>query len=96
MKKPFLIVLAVLAVGCDPRRTQECPPTTTRCVDNRVELCDAEGRWLVVADCDQLSRMSDLGWVCSAVPFLVDGGVVDDHSCVPQHETALVARGGGS
>jgi hypothetical protein len=96
MKKLFLIVLAVLALGCESRRTEECPPATTRCVDNLVELCDADGRWLVVADCDQLSRMSGTGWVCTPVPFVTDAGVVDEHSCVPKHETALVAQGGGS
>ena len=96
MMKLFLIALPVLAVGCEPRRSQDCHPTTTRCVDNLVELCDAEGQWLVVADCDQLSRMSGTGWVCTPVPFVTDGGVVDEHSCVPQQETALVAQGGGS
>lgn len=62
--------LALVALmGCD----QECKPEESQCFGNSAELCDGDGEWYTVMDCDELGP----NWDCV---YLADE---DIHTCMP-------------
>jgi len=74
------LIAAVL--GCEP--DPECTAETTQCSDNAAEICDADGLWLEIADCDETESADGLPWTCCFVP---DAGV---HACLPADDCEVI------
>jgi hypothetical protein len=56
---------------------EECTPDTTRCTGARVDICDADGQWQKLMDCDAL--YASVPFQCCADP---EGG----YNCLPEEE----------
>ena len=54
-----LTLLFLAITGCE----NECQPEEMRCRDNVVELCDANGDWQTVDDCNT-TEPAELNWMC--------------------------------
>jgi hypothetical protein len=74
------ILLAALAVAsCRP--TDGCTPAESRCTGQTAEVCDSNGRWQTLADCDRVSEQSGAAFVCGATS-LPEGGA-PGYTCLP-------------
>lgn len=63
------LLCIVLLAACDPNTVVLGPPDNCtsgvmRCEGNRVEICGSDERWVVSADCDEVSAYSGGQWVC--------------------------------
>ena len=79
------LIATVVVAGCRP---PECQPNTTRCTNNHAELCDADGYYYELMDCDQVSRQSGAPFACSYVDEETEDGQVVGHTCIPADEVA--------
>jgi hypothetical protein len=91
----FLLVVAALAAltltnGC--RLHDGCPPLASRCNGNVAELCDPDGDWIVIADCDAISPQPGARWACVAPTSsaAIDAGL-DGATCLPVDARPRVA-----
>src|SRR5207244_5555546 len=85
MMSRVLSVVSVLAalLLCSGCRHDGCEPLASRCDGHVAELCDADRDWIVVADCDEVSRQTGATWVCvTPAPGQVDAGI-DGATCLP-------------
>ena len=73
----FCVVAGVCAVACIP---PVCKVDTMRCRNNTVQLCDNDGQWTTVMDCDQVVDLEGGDWVCSEAD--TDCGP----TCLPESE----------
>lgn len=80
MMRPTIIaaLVAVLA-GCP---APVCSTLASRCDGQHAMLCDADGQWQTVADCDEVAASSGGEWTCQ--PTSSDG--VEVHACLPRGE----------
>lgn len=69
-----------------------CARTETRCVANVAQICDANGYWTVLADCNLVSTQSRERFACAFVDEETEEGRVTGHTCLPASE----ATEGGS
>ena len=65
-----LVALATTS-GC--RTHDGCKPLDSRCDAKVALLCNADSDWIVVADCDALSRLTDHAWLCAVVSLNDEG-----------------------
>ena len=70
-------VLGWIASGCP---APVCPTLATRCQGNAVEICDSDGQWRDVLDCDEVAASSGGRWECSTTRE--DGEEVN--TCLPR------------
>jgi hypothetical protein len=75
-------VLAMVLAGCDLTRAAPdgCAPEALRCAGTRLEVCDADRRWGLVADC---ATVTPGVWACcpaqeACVPAAECGGDAGD------------------
>lgn len=61
MRATILLVAFLALTGCP---APVCPTHATRCVGDRVELCDSSGQWYEVIDCAEVERTSGGEWTC--------------------------------
>jgi len=69
----YLLIFALVLTAC-PAGAPLCQHLQTRCAEDVAQICDARGRWEVVADCGDVE--GDFPFVCR-----VDGD--GDHVCLP-------------
>lgn len=89
MKLILATTLALALASCRP--PDGCTPTTTRCVGQVAELCDADENYQELMDCDEVSAQSGAPFVCGWVDEETADGHVRGHTCVP----ASAAGGAG-
>jgi hypothetical protein len=65
----------------------------TRCSDNVVEICDADGSYHELADCDLVSEQSGAPFICAFVDETTDDGRVTGHTCVPAGDAGAAVGG---
>lgn len=87
--KHHAMVGAVLFLGgcfahCRP--PDGCARTETRCVGNIAQICDANGYWTILTDCNLVSRQSLQPFVCAFVDEETEEGRVTGHTCLPASE----------
>ncbi len=75
------VALAAALAHCP--RAAPCAPLETRCASNVAEICDADGDWHELVDCDLVSEQSEEGFVCAYVDESTDDDRVTGHTCVP-------------
>ncbi|MCP4677320.1 MAG: hypothetical protein GY854_17760 [Deltaproteobacteria bacterium] len=64
--------------------TSECEPDETRCHGNKVEVCNGDGEWCEVMNCDELGD-DGAAWTCCLVD-LEDWDFGDVHTCLPAEQ----------
>jgi hypothetical protein len=85
------VFVACFLAHCRP--TDGCVPGATRCSDNVAEICDADGSYHELADCDLVSEQSGAPFVCAFVDETTEDGRITGHTCVPADDAG--AAGGG-
>ncbi len=93
MKALALTALAVVCLGAHCRPIDGCVRGATRCTGNTAEICDADGSYHEIADCDDVSERSGALFVCEFVDETTEDGHITGHTCVPSDADA--AAGGG-
>jgi hypothetical protein len=93
MRALIFSALAVLCLGAHCRPIDSCELGATRCAGNTAEICDADGSYHELADCDDVSERSGATFVCAYVDETTEDGHITGHTCVPA--TADAATGGG-
>jgi hypothetical protein len=88
LSRIVLMVALVVGAGCDGG--DSCRPDETRCHGDTVEVCDAEGSWVHLADCRGVTASVEPSWQCCEVERSADAGVI--HACLPASECSEVAR----
>lgn len=66
-----------------------CEVGETRCAENRVQECNADGDWYAVAACSEVLP-ADAGWTCCDPAFVYEGEELA--ACVPADECDGGAR----
>ncbi len=79
----FFVALAFFGEACLPP-PDGCTPITSRCNGPRAEVCDADTRWELVMDCNDVAAQSGGAWACCALATGDDAGPL--HTCVPAGE----------
>lgn len=82
------LVALALQAGC--RLHDGCHPFTSRCDGDVAQLCDPDADWIVVADCDAVSRQTGEPWEC--VESMDRDAGVDGTTCVPLDPRPRVAE----
>jgi hypothetical protein len=93
-KALLLTALAVACLGAHCRPIDSCALGATRCAGNTAEICDADGSYHELADCDDVSERSGAPFVCAYVEETTEDGRVTGHTCVPSSDTDAAAGGG--
>ncbi len=75
------------------RVTDGCLPGATRCSGDVAEICDADGTYHELADCNLVSAQSGSRFVCAFVDETTEDGRVTGHTCALEGDGA--ASGGG-
>lgn len=87
-----LCALAALVLPGGCHLHDGCRPLASRCDGNVAQLCDPDGAWIVVADCEAVSRQTGEPWECvESVPLDGDAGV-DGATCLPIDPRPRVAE----
>jgi len=68
----IVIIVALGLLGCH----DGCEPEETRCFGTCVEICNADGDWETVIDCDMVEP-ADMDWQCCF------DAEFEEHGCVP-------------
>lgn len=76
-----LLLTPLLAAALLPRclAPDGCAPVSTRCAGNVAEICNGDGNWQVLADCDAVSERSSVAFTCT---YVNEEGV-SGHTCLP-------------
>ena len=73
--------LCVFVAHCHIIR--QCSPAATRCVGNTVQICDADGNWFELMDCNDIGLRSGDEFRCQMIDELDDeDDHIRGHSCV--------------
>lgn len=94
--KLLALTAAVAAAGlfahCQPGAG--CVRGTTHCAGAVAEVCDADGAFVPMADCDVVSAQTGAAYayVCASVDVATADGRVTGHTCVPA--AGAVTEGG--
>jgi hypothetical protein len=94
MRALIFSALAVLCLGAHCRPIDGCVRGATRCTSNAAEICDADGSYHELADCDDVSERSGAPFVCAYVDEATEDGHITGHTCVPVSEADAAAGGG--
>ena len=92
MKYFLFALLAAVCLGAHCYPGNGCPRGDTRCTNNVAEICDANGSYHKLADCDLVSEQSGAPFVCTHVDVTTEDGHVAGHTCMPASDAAA---GGG-
>ncbi|NOJ92305.1 hypothetical protein HMI51_05030 [Corallococcus coralloides] len=79
MKAMLLTSLLATALLTRCRAPDGCAPVSTRCAGNVAEICNGDGNWQVLADCDAVSEHSNAAFTCG---YVNEEGVTG-HTCLP-------------
>ncbi|MFP2956547.1 hypothetical protein ACLEPN_01630 [Myxococcus sp. 1LA] len=79
MKALLLTSLLATALLTRCRAPDGCGPVSTRCAGNVAEICNGDGNWQVLADCDAVSEHSNSAFTCT---YVNEEGVAG-HTCLP-------------
>ncbi|WP_141621558.1 hypothetical protein [Myxococcus sp. AB036A] len=79
MKALLLTPLFAAALLTRCRVPDGCAPVSTRCAGNVAEICNGDGNWQVLADCDAVSEHSSTAFTCA---YVNEEGVAG-HTCLP-------------
>jgi hypothetical protein len=95
MMKPLaLTALAVVCLGAHCRPIDGCVRGATRCSSNTAEICDADGSYHELVDCDDVSERSGAPFVCAFVDEETEDGHIIGHTCVPAGDVDAATGGG--
>lgn len=83
MKTALVGVLAALCLGAHCFPKDGCVPGATRCVRNAAEICDADGAYHMLADCDVVTEQSGAPFTCAFVDETGTEEPVSGHTCMP-------------
>jgi hypothetical protein len=81
MVRMLMVVALMMSAACD---TDHCRAGDTRCRGENVEVCDAHGNWVDVANCSEVTASEQPSWQCCALDRPDDAGTV--HACLPRGE----------
>ncbi|CAM4540520.1 hypothetical protein [Myxococcus xanthus] len=90
MKALLLTSLLATALLVRCRAPDGCAPVSTRCAGNVAQICNGDGNWQVLADCDAVSEHSSTAFTCS---YVNEEGVAG-HTCLPTSVDAGTEAGG--
>ncbi|ATB45962.1 hypothetical protein [Corallococcus macrosporus] len=90
MKTLLLTSLLATALLTRCRAPDGCAPVSTRCAGNVAEICNGDGNWQVLADCDAVSEHSSAAFTCT---YVNEEGV-SGHTCLPNTVDAGAEEGG--
>ena len=93
MRAIIFSALAALCLGAHCRPIDGCLRGATRCSGNTAKICDADGIYHELADCDDVSERSGAPFVCAFVDEETEDGHITGHTCVPASDGD--ASGGG-
>ncbi|RKI03386.1 hypothetical protein D7Y15_33105 [Corallococcus sp. AB030] len=79
MKALLLAPLLATALLTRCRAPDGCAPVSTRCAGNVAEICNGDGNWQVLADCDAVSENSSASFSCA---YVNEEGIAG-HTCLP-------------
>ena len=85
------IVGLLVATSCRP--TDGCTPAESRCTGQSAEICDSNGRWQTLADCDVVSEQSGAAFVCGYTPLVVGSAGAGGYTCLPKDSESEGAGG---
>ena len=88
MRALIFSALAVLCLGAHCRPIDGCVRGAT------AEICDADGSYHELADCDDVSERSGAPFVSAYVDEATEDGHITGHTCVPASEADAAAGGG--
>ena len=86
MRTLLLFAVAFLCMGAHCIPFVGCPLGETRCTGNVAQICDANGLYRKLADCDLVGKQSGAQFVCAYVEETTRDGPVTGHTCVPASE----------
>jgi hypothetical protein len=89
-----LTALAAACLGAHCRPIDGCVLGATRCTGNIAQICDADGSYHEIADCDDVSERSGAPFVCALVDETTEDGHITGHTCVPASDVDAAAGGG--
>ncbi|RJS14139.1 hypothetical protein DRW03_35445 [Corallococcus sp. H22C18031201] len=90
MKPLLLAPLLATALLAHCKAPDGCAPMATRCAGNTAEICNADGSWQVLADCDAVSNNIGATFTCTYVNEAEAAG----YTCMPADLDAGTAEGG--
>lgn len=93
MRALFFSALAVACLGAHCRPIDGCVRGATRCTGNTAEICDADGSYHELADCDYVSERSGAPFVCAFVDEETEDGRITGHTCVPSDDAGGASGG---
>lgn len=93
MKTLALTAFAAVCLGAHCRPIDGCLRGATRCTGNVAEICDADGSYHELADCDVVSEQSRAPFVCAYIDELTEDGHIAGHTCVPEGDVDAVGGG---
>jgi len=90
MKKLLLISLVAISfMAC----ISVCNVNESRCNATRVELCDADGQWTTVMDCDEILSFDETQWICCEAELSRYKDEDDlSFTCIPKTECEEVRK----
>lgn len=99
MKNGMGILILVLATAaCRTLAVRdECPMGETRCDGEVAQICDANGQWQTLLDCNRVSELNRAAFACA--PIVVEDdevGRLPGHTCVPAGTPPVGGTDGGA
>jgi hypothetical protein len=85
-----IVMVAALMASAGCHEGDDCRAGKTRCRGETVEVCDASGNWVDIANCMNVTASEEPSWLCCPVEDQGDAGAV--HACLPRSECAEAAR----
>ena len=86
MRALIFSAVVVCCLGAHCRPIDGCALGATRCSGNVAQICDADGSYHELADCDLVTELSGAPFVCAFVDEETEDGRVTGHTCVPESE----------
>ena len=84
----LLLGLMLALAGC-PTTAPSCPTIGfTRCQGQRAQICQADGTWGTIEDCDRTTANTGTPWVCCFFPGDGDAGWPAGNTCLAPAECA--------
>lgn len=82
MKIALVCLFGMLSIAAYCQPLGGCALGVTRCAENIAEICNANGVFEVLADCDEVSAQSEAPFVCTFIDVPSPEGPVRGHTCV--------------
>jgi len=94
MKALVLSLLALVCLGAHCRPVDGCALGATRCSGNVAEICNADGSYHELVDCNVVSDHTGGPFVCTFVSEITEDGRIAGHTCAPASEIDAAVGGG--